>query len=84
MEERHRVNNQCNMRVSARVSSLMSVTCGLLKNITKLTLMITIENIKPGPKPNKPDGTPDRRRRVTPPNRPNHPDLKPHWHKPND
>lgn len=29
--------------------------------------MNTIEAIKPGPKPKKPDGEPDRRRRVTPP-----------------
>ncbi|SDE86971.1 hypothetical protein [Cellulophaga baltica] len=34
--------------------------------------MIIVEAIKPGPKPNKPDGTPDRRRRVTPYNKPNH------------
>ena len=46
--------------------------------------MMTIKAIKPGPKPNKPDGTPDRRRRVTPPNKPNHPNLKPHRHKPKD
>ena len=29
--------------------------------------------IKPGPKPDKPDGTPDKRRRVDPPNQPNTP-----------
>lgn len=46
--------------------------------------MATIQAIKPGPKPNKPDGTPDERRRVTPPNQPKHPDLKPHIHKPKD
>ncbi|SIR47964.1 hypothetical protein [Chryseobacterium sp. RU33C] len=40
--------------------------------------MNTIEAIKPGPKPKKPDGEPDRRRRVTPPNQPKHPKLKPH------
>ena len=40
--------------------------------------------IKPGPKPNKPDGTPDRRRRVTPETKPKHPKLKPHRHKPGD
>lgn len=39
--------------------------------------MKTIEAIKPGPKPNKPDGTPDRRRRVTPEVKPKLPDLKP-------
>ncbi len=43
-----------------------------------------IEGIKPGPKLNKPHGTPDRRRRVTPDNNPKHPKLKPHKHKPND
>lgn len=46
--------------------------------------MKQIEAIKPGPKPNKPDGTPDRRRRVTPETKPKHPGLKPHKHKPND
>lgn len=40
--------------------------------------------IKPGPKPNKIDGTPDKRRRVTPEVQPKHPDLKPHIHKPGD
>jgi len=40
--------------------------------------------IKPGPKPDKPDGTPDRRRRVTPETKPKHPKLKPHKHKPGD
>ncbi len=40
--------------------------------------------IKPGPKPEKPDGTPDRRRRVTPETKPKHPKLKPHKHKPGD
>ncbi len=44
----------------------------------------TIKAIKPGPKPKKPDGTPDQRRRVTPASKPNHPTLKPHRHKPND
>jgi hypothetical protein len=43
-----------------------------------------IKAIKPGPKPNKPDGTPDERMRVTPPNQPKYPDLKPHIHKPKD
>lgn len=46
--------------------------------------MQTLEAIKPGPKPNKIDGTPDRRQRVTIPNKPNHPQLKPHIHKPGD
>lgn len=46
--------------------------------------MSTIKAIKPGPKPNKPDGTPDRRRRVTPEEKPNHPTLKPHDHKPGE
>lgn len=46
--------------------------------------MQALEAIKPGPKPNKIDGTPDRRQRVTIPNKPNHPQLKPHVHKPGD
>jgi len=46
--------------------------------------MDKIEAIKPGPKPNKPDGNPDKRRRVTPETKPKHPDLKPHKHKPGD
>ena len=46
--------------------------------------MNTIKAIKPGPKPNKPDGTPDKRRRVTPETKPKHPELKPHKHKPGD
>jgi hypothetical protein len=46
--------------------------------------MNTIEAIKPGPKPKKPDGTPDRRPRVNPENQPKHPKLKPHVHKPGD
>ena len=47
------------------------------------TLMKTIETIKPGPKPNKPDGTPNRRR-VTREVKPKYPDLKPHKHTPGD
>ena len=46
--------------------------------------MNSIKAIKPGPKPKKPDGTPDKRRRVTPDTKPKHPDLKPHIHKPGD
>lgn len=46
--------------------------------------MKTIEAIKPGPKPNKQDGTPDRRQRVTPETKPKHPALTPHVHKPGD
>ncbi len=38
--------------------------------------------IKPGPKPQKPDGTDDRRQRVLPETKPKHPTLKPHIHKP--
>lgn len=38
--------------------------------------MSTIEAIKPGPKPKKPDGKPGRRRRITHPNQPKHPKLK--------
>lgn len=45
--------------------------------------MMTIEAIKPGPKPKKEDGT-DRRRRVAPPNKPKYPKLKPHEHEPGD
>lgn len=44
----------------------------------------TIEAINPGPKPDKTDGTPDRRHRVTPETKPKHPTLKPHVHKPGD
>lgn len=46
--------------------------------------MEEIKAIKPGPKPKKEDGTPDKRPRVNPPNKDKHPDLKPHKHKPND
>ena len=46
--------------------------------------METIQGIKPGPKPDKKDGTPDKRPRVNPPNKDKHPDLKPHKHRPND
>ncbi|CAD0001238.1 hypothetical protein [Flavobacterium chungangense] len=46
--------------------------------------MEKVQAIKPGPKPKTPDGTPDERRRVTPPNQPKHPILKPHIHKPKD
>ena len=43
----------------------------------KSKFMESIQAIKPGPKPDKKDGTPDERRRVTPANKPKHPDLKP-------
>jgi hypothetical protein len=46
--------------------------------------MEQIQGIKPGPKPKKPDGKDDKRRRVDPPTKPKHPDLKPHKHKPKD
>jgi hypothetical protein len=46
--------------------------------------MEVIELIKPGPKPNKEDGTPDKRRRVDIPNQPKHPGLKPHIHRPGE
>lgn len=46
--------------------------------------MQSIVAIKPGPKPKKDDGTEDKRRRVTPEEKPNHPGLKPHIHKPGD
>ena len=46
--------------------------------------MNTIQAIKRGPKPLKPDGNPDRRRHVNPPNQPKYPDLEPHKHKPGD
>jgi hypothetical protein len=41
---------------------------------------MSIQAIKPGPKPLKPD----ERRRVAPPNKEKFPDLKPHKHKPKD
>ncbi len=44
----------------------------------------TIEAIKPGPKRENEDGTPDRRQRVDPPTAPKHPALKPHVHKPGE
>jgi hypothetical protein len=40
--------------------------------------------IKPGPKPKKPNGTDDQRRRVNPENQPKHKDLKPHHHQKGD
>lgn len=46
--------------------------------------METIFEIKPGPKPRKDDGTPDRRRHVTPDYSPKYPTLDPHKHKPGD
>lgn len=46
--------------------------------------MNTLQAIKPGPKPKKEDGTPDKRRRVTRKNKPGHPGLKEHDHKPGD
>ena len=52
--------------------------------ILKSNTMQQIEAIKPGPKPKKEDGTDDRRQRVDPDNRPKHPTLKPHIHKPKD
>ena len=47
-------------------------------------IMKTFESIKPGPKPKKENGTPDKRRRVTPESQPKHPGLKPHHHTPGD
>ena len=46
--------------------------------------MEVIEAIKPGPKPKKKDGTPDKRPRVNPETQPKHPGLKAHKHKPGD
>lgn len=46
--------------------------------------MNNAESIKTGPKPDKSDGTPDKRRRVTPETQPKHPGLKPHIHKPGE
>jgi hypothetical protein len=54
------------------------------KFIFKKYYMSPIKAIKPGPKPKKEDGTPDKRRRVTPDTKPKHPGLKPHKHKPGD
>lgn len=45
---------------------------------------MAIQAIKPGPKINEENGTPDKRRRVTLESKPKHPGLKPHIHKPND
>jgi len=56
----------------------------LLINQFKNLIMEKIQAIKPGPKPKTPDGTRDERRRVTPPNQPKYPILKPHIHKPKD
>lgn len=55
-----------------------------VNNQFKNLIMEKIQAIKPGPKPKTPDGTPDERRWVTPPNQPKHPILKPHIHKPKD
>lgn len=46
--------------------------------------MVSVQAIKPGPKPKKEDGTPDKKPRVDAANKPKHPDLNPHIHKPND
>lgn len=46
--------------------------------------MNTIKAIKPGPKPKKENGTPDKRSRVRPETKPKHSGLKPHKHKPGD
>jgi len=46
--------------------------------------MNTMEAIKPGPKRDNQDGTPDKRQRVDPPAAPKHPALKPHIHKPGE
>jgi hypothetical protein len=58
-------------------------TALLLQGILTLKPLVAM-GLKPGPKPDKKDGTPDRRRRVDPPNAPKHPDLKPHKHKKGD
>jgi hypothetical protein len=52
--------------------------------LIKIIIMNEIQAIKPGPKPDKQDGTPDERRRVTPENQPKHPKLRPHEHEPKD
>lgn len=46
--------------------------------------MVSIYAIKPGPKPKTDEGKDDKRRRVNPPNKEKHPDLKPHKHTPKD
>ncbi len=46
--------------------------------------MLEIKAIKPGPKPKKDNGKDDKRHRVNPNNKPKHPDLKPHKHRPKD
>ncbi|MHA8066960.1 hypothetical protein V7S76_09780 [Aquirufa sp. ROCK2-A2] len=53
-----------------------------LFSILIIYIMMQIHAIKPGPKPMKPNGKPDERRRVTPENKPKFPELKPHIHKP--
>ena len=52
--------------------------------LNNIKIMEKIKDIKPGPKPKKEDGSDDKRRRVDPPNKPKHPDLKPHKHRPKD
>jgi hypothetical protein len=61
-------------------------TCNslLILRLIKSFIMEQSKAIKPGPKPKKPDGTPDRRRRVAPETQLKHPSLKPHRHKPNE
>ncbi|MFD0765264.1 hypothetical protein ACFQZI_10410 [Mucilaginibacter lutimaris] len=54
----------------------------LILSIKQFKIMENIEAIKPGPKPKKEDGSDDRRRHVDPPNKPKHPTLPPHVHKP--
>lgn len=52
--------------------------------LIKKNIMNKLQAIKPGPKPKKEDGTPDKRPRVNPLNKEKHPALKPHKHKPKD
>ena len=46
--------------------------------------MISIEAIKKGPKRKNEDGSPDKRQRVNPENKPKHKELKEHEHKKGD
>jgi hypothetical protein len=55
-----------------------------LKTIANSSFYKISTFFNPGPKPDKSDGTPDRRRRVTQETKPKHPELKPHKHKPGD
>jgi len=52
--------------------------------ILNTNILMSIHSIKPGPKSKKDNGSEDKRRRVLPENKPKHPGLKTHKHKPGD